>query len=153
MPRKMNAVGPYDLSTIQLPFGSEFDALETGFARERAGREGYNNATLIANQHLLRDTQNAYVVADIEAHGGIARALTKENLYKEYKLDIDAAIPGTNLDKLAHDLKKSMKIPRNQSVSAGWAGQHSLNPRPGLYITHVKSAKSALPAMSLRLPP
>ena len=112
MPRKQrqaSAVGPYDLSTIQLPFGSEFDALETGFARERASREGYTQADIISNQQLLADTRNSYVVVDLDSpHKQLARAMTQQAVFTQYHTDIMKTLPKTHLSKLNHDIMREM---------------------------------------------
>jgi hypothetical protein len=148
MPRKQkqaSAVGPYDLSTIQLPFGSEFDALSSGFARERAGREGYTQAALIANEQLLADTENAYLVVDLNSqHGKIGRAITKPAMFEEYHTDIMKTLPDTYESKLSHDIKKRMGIPRDQGVAVGLPGEYVFKPSQNVYITHVKSARKGL---------
>jgi len=113
MPRKMNAVGPYDLSTIQLPFGTEFDALSAGFARELASREGYTQAALIANEQLLADTRNSYVVVDLDSpHRQLARAMTQEVVFKKYEKTIMQTMPKTHLTKFNHDIQREMNKPR-----------------------------------------
>jgi hypothetical protein len=142
MPRKMNTVGPYDLSTIQLPFGSEFDALETGFARERAGREGYTQAALIANQQLLADTRNSYVVVDLDSpHRQLARAMTQQAVFTQYHTDIMKTLPGTYESKLNHDIMREMGMPRGQSVDVGLPGQYVYKPSENVYIAHVASTR------------
>jgi len=145
MPRKKNAVGPYDLSTIQLPFGSEFDALSSGFARERAGRQGYTQAALISNEQLLADTENAYLVVDLNSqHGKIGRALTQPAMFEKYHTDIMDTLPDTYESKLSHDIKKKMGIPRDQGVAVGLPGEYVFKPSQNVYITHVKSARKGL---------
>ena len=142
MPRKMNTVGPYDLSTIQLPFGSEFDALETGFARERASREGYTQAAIISNQQLLADTRNSYVVVDLDSpHKQLARAMTQEAVFTKYNTDIMKTLPKTHLSKLNHDIMREMGMPRGQSVDVGLPGQYVYKPSENVYIAHVASTR------------
>ena len=154
MPRRRQAkpVGPYDLSTIQLPFGSELDALASGFARERASREGYTQAAIIANQQLLEDTRNSYIVVDLDAqHGQIGRAMTEEAVFNKYRADIESTLPGTRLSKLTHDIHRKMGIPRNQGVDVGLPGQYVFKPSENVYIAHVASTRPT-PSPSIKSP-
>ena len=143
--RQAKPVGPYDLSTIQLPFGSELDALASGFARQRAGRQGYTEAAVIANQQLLEDTRNSYIVVDLNSpHAQIGRAMTRSDMFEKYQADIEHTLPGTHVNKVSHDIKRAMGIPRGQSIDVGLPGQYIYKPSDNVYIAHVKSARIGL---------
>ena len=134
---------PYNFS---LPGGSDMDALGTGFSLQRARDEGYSSAATEANQRLLQDTTNAYLVADLnDPHGRLARAMTQPELHARYKADLARKIPGTNANKLHHDIYRAMGIPRGQKVADGLPFQHTLSLRGGsLFVTHVTAARGAL---------
>ena len=134
---------PYNFS---LPGGSDMDALGTGFSLQRARDEGYSSAATEANQRLLQDTTNAYLVADLnDPHGRLARAMTQPELHARYKADLARRIPGTNANKLHHDIYRAMGIPRGQKVADGLPFQHTLSLRGGsLFVTHVTAARGAL---------
>ena len=92
--RQAKPVGPFDLSTIQLPYGSELDALSSGFARERAGRQGYRqgytNAATLANANTLLDatTQQPWILADTKT--GLLRSQNAPQLFAgPYKDDME----------------------------------------------------------------
>ena len=83
-------VGPYDLSTMKLPGGTELEALGVGFDRERAmqggynGRRdgsliGYNRAAVIVNRNVLADGHAAWILAD--SRTGLLRAQTASQLF------------------------------------------------------------------------
>ena len=64
-------VGPYDLSTVRLPGGTELEALGVGFIHQKATealrtgyRAGYVKAATKANTHVLADGHAAWVLAD-----------------------------------------------------------------------------------------
>ena len=91
MPRraktKTGRVGPYDLTTIKLPGGTEMEALGVGFLHQkttetlRAGyRRGYAVAATKANTHVLQDTNAAWVLADSKT--GLLRAQTAQQLFE-----------------------------------------------------------------------
>ena len=93
---------PYNFS---LPGGSDMDALGTGFSLQRARDEGYSSAATEANQRLLKDTKNAYIVADLnDPHGRLARAMTQPDLFSEYSTELTIKMPTTNVSKLHHDI-------------------------------------------------
>ena len=85
-------VGPYDLTTTRLPFGTELEALGEGFSRERsmkggytAGKRdgriiGYTKAATRANTHVLADTHAAWILAD--SWTGLLRAQTAAQLFE-----------------------------------------------------------------------
>ena len=131
---------PYNFS---LPGGSEMDALGAGFSLQGARNEGYSSAAAEANRRLLKDTTNAYLVADLSnPHGGLARAMTQPDLFRNYKAELTSKMRGTNANKLHHDIRAALGIPRNQKIAAGLPFQHTLSLRGGsLFVTHVSSAK------------
>ena len=143
--RQAKPVGPFDLRNTKLPFGSEIEALSSGFARERAGRQGYTEAALISNQQLLADTRNSYIVVDLNSpHGQIGRAMKKSDIFEKYQADIEHTLPGTHVGKVSHDIKRNMGIPRGQSIDVGLPGQYIYKPSQNVFITHVKSARIGL---------
>ena len=134
---------PYNFS---LPGGSDMDALGTGFSLQRARDEGYSSAAAEANRRLLKDTTNAYLVADLnDPHGRLARALTQQELHAQYKTDLARKMPGTNANKLHHDIYRAMGIPKNQKIADGLPFRYTLSlRRDTLFVTHVASARGAL---------
>ena len=148
MPRRHQQTAPLALPyNFSLPGGSEMDALGTGFTLERARDEGhergYSSAATESNQRLLKDTQNAYLVADLnDPHGRLARAMTQPDIFKRYRAELTATMPGTNEHKLHHDMSKAMGIPRGQKIADGLPFQHTLSLRKGtLFVTYTRSAK------------
>ena len=88
---------------IGLPGGSEEEALSLGFARIEARgigrREGYSRASIDAsetarrlvkraNQFLVQDTSNAYIVLQPELNGPFARAINLPTLRAEFASDL-----------------------------------------------------------------
>ena len=149
MPRRHQQTAPLALPyNFSLPGGSEMDALGTGFTLERARDEGhergYSSAATESNQRLLKDTQNAYLVADLnDPHGRLARAMTQPDLYAQYKADLAIKMPGTSAKKLHHDIYRAMGIPRGQKVADGLPFQHTLSLRRGtVFVTHVAAAQA-----------
>ena len=147
MPRQRNKpVGPYDLRTIKLPGGSELSALAQGFSRLSARDAGYMEAALVANERLLENTSNAYLVVDLaEPNGAIGRAMTEPQLFDKYKGDLERQLPGTHKKKLHHDITKAMGIPRGQGVDVGLPYEHTFQPNENLFITHTASARKVVP--------
>ncbi len=81
------AVGPYDLSTMKLPGGTEAEALGVGFTQQntrdaiRSGyRLGYVKAATKANTHVLADGHAAWILAD--SRTGLLRAQTAAQLFE-----------------------------------------------------------------------
>ena len=89
---KTGRVGPYDLSTMKLPGGTEAAALGEGFSRERVmqggykvGRRdgsllGYNRAATLVNRNVLADGHAAWILAD--SRTGLLRAQTSSQLFE-----------------------------------------------------------------------
>ncbi len=147
MPRRHQKTAPLALPyNFSLPGGSEMDALGTGFTLMGGYEKGYSSAATESNQRLLKDTQNAYLVADLnDPHGRLARAMTQPDLYAQYKADLTIKMPGTNATKLHHDIYRAVGIPRGQKVADGLPFQHTLSLRGGsLFVTHVTAARGAL---------
>ena len=144
MPRRHQQTAPLALPyNFSLPGGSEMDALGTGFTLMQGYEKGYSSAATESNQRLLKDTQNAYLVADLnDPHGRLARAMTQPDLYAQYKADLAIKMPGTNTKKLHHDIYRAMGIPRGQKIADGLPFQHTLSLRKGtLFVTYTRSAK------------
>ena len=86
------AVGPYDLSTVRLPGGSELEALGAGFSREMAKQGGYiagrrdgrilghQQVANLVNTQVLNDGHAAWVLADSKT--GLLRAQTSQQLFE-----------------------------------------------------------------------
>ena len=144
MPRRHQQTAPLALPyNFSLPGGSEMDALGTGFTLMQGYEKGYSSAATESNQRLLKDTQNAYLVADLnDPHGRLARAMTQPDLYAQYKADLAIKMPGTSAKKLHHDIYRAMGIPRGQKVADGLPFQHTLSLRKGtVFVTHVAAAQ------------
>ena len=122
------------------------DALGTGFTLMQGYEKGYSSAATESNQRLLKDTQNAYLVADLnDPHGRLARAMTQPDLYAQYKADLAIKMPGTNTKKLHHDIYRAMGIPRGQKIADGLPFQHTLSLRRGtVFVTHVAAAQARI---------
>ena len=80
-------VGPYDLSTVRLPGGTELEALGLGVIHQKAHealrsgyRRGYTVAATKANTHVLADGHAAWVLADSKT--GLLRAQTAQQLFE-----------------------------------------------------------------------
>ena len=147
MPRRHQQTAPLALPyNFSLPGGSEMDALGTGFTLMQGYEKGYSSAATESNQRLLKDTTNAYLVADLNnPHGGLARAMTQPDLFRNYKAELTSKMRGTNATKLHHDIRAALGIPRNQKIAAGLPFQHTLSLRGGsLFVTHVTAARGAL---------
>ena len=147
MPRRHQQTAPLALPyNFSLPGGSEMDALGTGFTLMQGYEKGYSSAATESNQRLLKDTQNAYLVADLnDPHGRLARAMTQPDLYAQYKADLAIKMPGTNTKKLHHDIYRAMGIPRGQKIADGLPFQHTLSLRKGtVFVTHVAAAQTRI---------
>ena len=127
------AVGPYDLSTIKLPGGTELQALGVGFDRERAmqggykvGRRdgsliGYNRAAVIVNRNVLADGHAAWVLAD--SRTGLLRAQTASQLFEGEVKDemVEQFSDGINITPTefsrGHAWKKALGVPKHQPLT------------------------------------
>ena len=151
-PRKQALLGFYDLSTRKLPGGTELEALAAGFSLMGGYEKGYSSAATESNLRLLKDTKNAFLVADLnDPHGRLARAITQTDLHAQYKADLARKMPGTNAGKLHHDIIRAMGIPRGQKVADGLPFQHTLSLRNNtLFVTHVKAAQEFMAQANTR---
>ena len=122
------------------------EALGAGYARMLAYENGYSSAATEANQRLLKDTKNAYIVADLnDPHGRLARAMTQPDLFSEYSTELTISMPTTNEKKLHHDIARAMGIPRGQKVADGLPFNHTLSLRNDtLFVTNVSTAQKAI---------
>ena len=127
------AVGPYDLSTIKLPGGTELQALGVGFDRERAmqggykvGRRdgsliGYNRAAVIVNRNVLADGHAAWILAD--SRTGLLRAQTASQLFEgEVKTEmVEQFSDGIDITPTefsrGHAWKKALGVPKHQPLT------------------------------------
>ena len=127
------AVGPYDLSTIKLPGGTELQALGVGFDRERAmqggykvGRRdgsliGYNRAAVIVNRNVLADGHAAWIIAD--SRTGLLRAQTASQLFEgEVKTEmVEQFSDGIDITPTefsrGHAWKKALGVPKHQPLT------------------------------------
>ena len=127
------AVGPYDLSTIKLPGGTELQALGVGFDRERAmqggykvGRRdgsliGYNRAAVIVNRNVLADGHAAWIIAD--SRTGLLRAQTASQLFEGEVKDemVEQFSDGINITPTefsrGHAWKKALGVPKHQPLT------------------------------------
>ena len=127
------AVGPYDLSTIKLPGGTELQALGVGFDRERAmqggykvGRRdgsliGYNRAAVIVNRNVLADGHAAWILAD--SRTGLLRAQTASQLFEGEVKDemVEQFSDGINITPTefsrGHAWKKALGVPKHQPLT------------------------------------
>ena len=128
------AVGPYDMSSVQLPFGSELEALGAGFRREMAMQEGYSDgrrdgriqgyqkAAIRANTNVLADTHAAWILAD--SRTGLLRAQTAQQLFEgevrtemiEHFSDNGSEITPTEFAR-GHAWKKALGVPKHQPLT------------------------------------
>ena len=86
--------GPYDLSTIKLPGGSEMDALGTGFATQRSRMQGYRQGQIEtearANIATVTYTQSALGVIDPNKHGGLLLPMSAPRFRTDYAEELKA---------------------------------------------------------------
>ena len=137
MPRraktKTGRVGPYDLSTMKLPGGTEAAALGEGFSRERAmqggykvGRRdgsliGYNRAATMVNRNVLADGHAAWILAD--SRTGLLRAQTASQLFEgEVKTEmVEQFSDGIDITPTefsrGHAWKKALGVPKHQPLT------------------------------------
>ena len=152
------AVGPYNLSTLKLPGGSEEQALSLGFAREEARHEGVASATAGTTQSIMRlvdrsnqllvgDTGNAYIVLQPEVHGPFARAINMATLRSEFAADLKlAGLPDTLTEAaFKHQLDQKLNMTRGQSVFRGVPVDHNFKVG-SMYVARSAQAKNVLPA-------
>ena len=139
--RGSRLLGPYDLSKIGLPGGSEEQALSIGFALEQGRAEGFTRATanvtqamtrLVerSNQLLVQDSTNAYIVLQPEQNGPFARSVNISTLRNEFAGDLIMGGLPDNLtdDQFRHQLDQKMNMTRGQSVFRGIPGDHNYRP-------------------------
>ena len=143
--RGSRLLGPYDLSKIGLPGGSEEQALSLGLARfealEQGRNEGYAHsnagATTVmtrlverSNQLLVQDTSNAYIVLQPDQNGPFARSVNMATLRNEFATDLTmGGLPGTLTDdQFRHQLDAKMNMTRGQSVFTGLPVDHNYRP-------------------------
>ena len=81
------AVGPYDLSTVKLPFGTELQALGEGFRREMTMQEGYSDGRRDGRYKVTRSHYEcsrghscAWILAD--SRTGLLRSQTAAELFE-----------------------------------------------------------------------
>ena len=127
-------LGPYDLSTVKLLGGTEFDALGTGFSRENVkmdgyipgrrdgGKIGYQKAATIANTHVLADTHAAWILAD--SRTGLLRAQTAQQLFEgPYSTEMVEQFSNDGVDitptefARGHAWKKALGVPKHQPLT------------------------------------
>ena len=86
--------GPYDLSTIKLPGGSEMDALATGFATERSRMLGYRQGRVEtearANIATVTYTSTALGVFNPDKNGGLLIPMTVGQFRTEFDDELKA---------------------------------------------------------------
>ena len=141
--RPRGRVGPYDLDTVKLPMGNEFDALSMGLSRANIRR-----VVERSNQLLVQDTANAYIVLQPEINGPLARAVDMATLRTEFADDLKlGGLPDSlSNDQFKHQLDQKLSMKRGQSVIKGLASDHNWRPkrpnnRPG--IQHLDCAIEA----------
>ena len=127
-------LGPYDLSTVKLPFGTELDALGAGFSRERAklggqtaGRRdgriiGHQKVATIVNRNVLADGHAAWILAD--ARTGLLRAQTAQQLFEgDVKTEMveQFSSDGSEITPAefarGHAWKKALGVPKHQPLT------------------------------------
>ena len=167
--RGSRLLGPYDLSKIGLPGGSEEQALSLGFARLEALKQGRSEGFARANtkithsitrlversnQLLVQDSSNAYIVLQPDQNGPFARSVNMATLRNEFAADLNmGGLPDTLTDdQFRHQLDQKMNMTRGQSVFRGIPVDHNYRPvdpvtgkAGGIYIARTAQAKNALP--------
>ena len=126
-------LGPYDLSTVRLPGGTELEALGAGFSRDMAMQEGYTSgwrngrkigyqkAATIANTHVLADTHAAWILADSKT--GLLRAQTAQQLFEgPYGTEmVEQFSDGSQITPTefarGHAWKKALGVPKHQPLT------------------------------------
>ena len=160
-------VGPYDLASIQLPGGTELDALGVGFGRERAmqggykvGRRdgsliGYNRAAVIVNRNVLADGHAAWILAD--SRTGLLRAQTASQLFEgEVKTEmVEQFSDGTDITpsefSRGHAWKKALGVPKHQPLTGPFKdiGRDYIRLNDNVFLHH---RTEALPPAAFETP-
>ena len=156
------------MSTVQLPFGSELEALGAGFRREmvmqegysdgrRDGRiQGYQKAAIIVNRNVLADTHTAWILADSKT--GLLRAQTAAQLFEgevktemvEQFSDSGSQITPTEFAR-GHAWKKALGVPKHQPLTGllKHVGRDYVRLNDNVYLHH---RSESLPAASFETP-
>ena len=152
--RGSRLLGPYDMSTVGLPGGTEEQALSLGFALD-SGRQTMRDLVERSNQLLVQDTANAYIVLQPELNGPLARAVDLTTLRNDYDYELNlGGLPITLTDnQFKHQLDTNkLGMARRQSVFEGVPTQHHWRPtdrvagkQANIWIGRSSQAKNALP--------
>ena len=127
-------------------FGGEFEALALGYAelgKSNALAQGYNRAAYQANQNLIRDTKDGFIVVDMK-DGPVGRHMTYGDIYATYTAALRKA--GLNRpENLHHVFKAQVGLKRGQKISFpdGLPGQHTWNLGPGVYLANSVAIRAA----------
>ncbi len=166
--RGSRLLGPYDLSTIGLLGGSEEQALGLGFALENGRAEGFAQTNVSANQTIknlveranqlvVQDSSNAYIVMQPDVHGPFARAINMSSLRTEFAAELSlGGLPDTLTEAaFKHQLDAKLNMTRGQSVFRGLPGDHNYRPtdattgqQANIFIARTAQAKNLLPKMT-----
>ena len=162
-----HAVGPYDLTTIKLPGGTEAAALGEGFSRERVmqggykvGRRdgsliGYNRAATLVNRNVLADGHAAWILAD--SRTGLLRAQTSSQLFEgEVKTEmVEQFSDGIDITPTefsrGHAWKKALGHSKNQPLTGPLKdiGRDYVRLNENVYLHH---RSEALPPATFETP-
>ena len=128
-------------------FGGEFEALALGYAelgKRNALALGYNRAAHQANQNLIRDTKDGFIVVDMK-DGPVGRHMSYIDIYATYKTALRKA-GLTKAENLHHVFKAQVGLKRTQKISYpdGLPGQHTWNLGPGVYLANSGTIRAAM---------
>ena len=166
--RGSRLLGPYDLTTIGLPGGSEEQALSLAFAEEKGRLEGFAQSNVSANQTiknlversnqlLVQDSSNAYIVMQPDQNGPFARSINMTSLRTEFAAELSlGGLPDTLTEAaFKHQLDQKLNMTRGQSVFRGLPGDHNYRPtdaktgqQANIFIARTAQAKNLIPKMA-----
>ena len=122
--------------------------------KSNALAQGFNQAAYQANQNLIRDTKDGFIVVDMK-DGPVGRHMSYIDIYNTYK----TALTKAGLSKpenLHHVFKSQVGLKKGQKISFpdGLPGQHTWNLGPGVYLANsvaIRTANAKAARAKLRL--
>ena len=165
-PRRPPPVGPFDLSTIKLPGGSEMEALATGFERLRSYHQGRVDTEALANRMVVIHTNSALGVYDPDNYGGLLVPMSVGQFRTDYEGVLEAhdrqhgkqgddklheevkqkggQTPGISNDAWLKRLDKATGLPRGGSRFNGLPQDRYMEFPSGVLVAGSKTFKNLL---------
>ena len=137
------------LRRIQAGAGGLPPGLEQGLVRLGGVRAGAREATRAANERLMEDTRNAWVVGFADT--GVMRSLTAKQILERYPEEIRAQFGRTvTADKLGrgHIWNNAVGLPRNSPLAQQLGPDFSsITLAPGLFLAHKPATGNGRPRL------